>query len=150
MRFFIIPHKLIYNERINDSCYDHKTKDGKSPPPPPNAKKQKKTKKKQKKQQTQTESAVFFVYSYLLFCSVLPQNYFQTFCDRSSCANPFILEFLKWTLPSLNLVQIGVSVKNQNRIANHVDPDETAHDEPSHQDLQCLQKRCFGLRDLKG
>ena len=33
-----------------------------------------------------------------------------------------------------------VSVKNQNRITNSVDPDETAHYELSHQDLQCLQK----------
>ena len=41
----------------------------------------------------------------------------------------FILEFLKWTLPSLNwlepLFQIGVRQK-QNRMANSVDPDETA------------------------
>ena len=26
-------------------------------------------------------------------------------------------------------------------MANKVDPDGTAHDEPSHQDLHCLQKR---------
>ena len=47
--------------------------------------------------------------------------------------------FLKWTLPSLNLVRPifpkGVSVKDQSRMANSVDPDETTHCEPSHQDL---------------
>ena len=31
------------------------------------------------------------------------------------------------------------SVKNQNRMANSVDPDETAHYEPSHQDIHSLQ-----------
>ena len=29
-------------------------------------------------------------------------------------------------------------------MANNVDPDETAHDEPSRQDLHCLQK-CLSL-----
>ena len=29
-------------------------------------------------------------------------------------------------------------------MANRVDPDETAYHEPSHQDLHCLQKICFG------
>ena len=42
---------------------------------------------------------------------------------------------------SEKLLQIAVLVKNQNRMANRVDPDETAHDEPSHQDLHCLQKK---------
>ena len=31
-----------------------------------------------------------------------------------------------------------MSVKNQNRMANSVDPDETAYYEPSHQELYCL------------
>ena len=31
-------------------------------------------------------------------------------------------------------------LKIMNRIANSVDPDETAHYEPSHPDLHCLQK----------
>ena len=57
----------------------------------------------------------------------------------------FIPEFAKLTLPSLNMVrtislQIGVSFKNQNRMTSSVNPDETAHHEPSHQDLHCLQK----------
>ena len=29
-------------------------------------------------------------------------------------------------------------VKNLNRMANSVDPDETAHHEPSRQDLHCM------------
>ena len=37
------------------------------------------------------------------------------------------------------LLQIGISVKNQNWMANSVDPDETAHYEPSHQDLHWSQ-----------
>ena len=37
--------------------------------------------------------------------------------------------------------QIGISVNNQNRMANSVDPDEMAHYETSHQDLNCLQKK---------
>ena len=43
---------------------------------------------------------------------------------------------MKWTILSLNLdisviVNLDVS-KNQNRIENSEDPDETAHREPSH------------------
>ena len=56
---------------------------------------------------------------------------------------------MKWTLPLLNLVmsmlQIEMSVKNQNRMANSVDPDEMAHYEPSHQDLHCLHSIWFSL-----
>ena len=48
------------------------------------------------------------------------------------------------------VMQIGVSVKNQNRMANSVEPDEMAHYEPSHQDLNCLQKHCFSLQGRKG
>ena len=33
-----------------------------------------------------------------------------------------------------------MSVKNQNGLANSLDPDETAHNEPSHQDLHCLHR----------
>ena len=55
--------------------------------------------------------------------------------------NPFTPEFLKWTLPSLNLDSSIVANRNKsktfsNRIANSVDPDEMAHNEPSHLDLQ--------------
>ena len=45
------------------------------------------------------------------------------------------------------LLQIGVSVKNQYRMTNSVDADE-----PSHQDLHCLEKKIVlsvGLRGLK-
>ena len=42
-----------------------------------------------------------------------------------------------WSEP---LFQIRVTVKNQIRITNSVDPNETAHDEPSHQDIHCLHR----------
>ena len=57
-----------------------------------------------------------------------------------------------WTSPSLNLDMSIVrnrSVKNQNRMAHSVDPDETAH-EPSHQDLRCLHKYLDWSARLKG
>ena len=38
------------------------------------------------------------------------------------------------------MLQIRISVKNQNRMSNSVEPDETAHYEPSHQDLHCLHR----------
>ena len=43
-----------------------------------------------------------------------------------------------WSEP---LSQIGISVKNKNRMANCVDPDEMVHYEQSHHDLHCLQKK---------
>ena len=58
--------------------------------------------------------------------------------------NPFIPQFLKWTLPSLNLDMSTVAKKGfhskikKNRVANSVDPDETACYELSHLDLHCL------------
>ena len=53
--------------------------------------------------------------------------------------NRFILEFLQWTLPSLNLVRTIVlnrdlSSKFEIELQTDVDPDETAQIEPSHQD----------------
>ena len=48
-----------------------------------------------------------------------------------------------WSEP---LLQTGVSIKNQNRMANIIDPDETAHDEPSHQDLHRLRKLRSGMQ----
>ena len=36
------------------------------------------------------------------------------------------------------------------RIANSVDPDETAHYEPSHPDLHCLHKYLFWVIGPKG
>ena len=59
---------------------------------------------------------------------------------------PFFSEFLKRTHPSLNMVWTIVpnkgftQKKKHNNMANSVDPDETAHDEPSHQNLRCLLK----------
>ena len=67
--------------------------------------------------------------------------------------NPFIPVFLKWTLPSLNLntsisTNRGFSLKlkkkkkkkKKNRMANRID-----HDELTHLDLHCLQRRLFSL-----
>ena len=34
--------------------------------------------------------------------------------------------------------QLEVLVKDENEMANSVDPDEMAHYEPSHQDLHCF------------
>ena len=62
---------------------------------------------------------------------------------------PFLLEFLKWTLPEYgqnHYSKKGVSVKNQSRVANIVDPDETAQYELSHQDLLCLQNNFWVSR----
>ena len=55
-------------------------------------------------------------------------------------------------LTCLLLLLLLRSVKNQNRIANSVDPDEMAHDKPSHQDLHCLHSYLVwpaGLKELK-
>ena len=48
------------------------------------------------------------------------------------------------------LLQIVMPVKNQNRMANRLDPDETAHNESSHQDLQCLHWYLVWSIRLKG
>ena len=48
------------------------------------------------------------------------------------------------------MFQIGVTVKNKNRVVNSVDPDETAHHEPSHQDVHCFQNKFFWPAELKG
>ena len=61
----------------------------------------------------------------------------------------FIPEFLKWTLPFLNLVKSTDENKGQlkikNRMANSVDPEQ------SHLDLHCLCKYMYwsaGLKEL--
>ena len=43
-----------------------------------------------------------------------------------------------------------MSEKNQSRIANSVDPNETTHYEPSHQDLHCLHRYLVWSTGLKG
>ena len=48
------------------------------------------------------------------------------------------------------VLQIGMSVKNENKMANGVDTDETAHHEPSHQDLHCLPMYLIWCAGLKG
>ena len=44
--------------------------------------------------------------------------------------------------------QTGLS-QHESRMANCIDTGETAHYEPPHQDLHCLQKQCFGLQGRK-
>ena len=49
---------------------------------------------------------------------------------------------MKSTIPSLNfdmpIIAKRCVIQKSIRIANSVDPDETAHYEPSHQDLHCF------------
>ena len=58
-------------------------------------------------------------------------------------------EFLKWTLSYLDLgistvtSYWGSKLEIENILANNVGPDETAHYEPSHQNLCCLQRYLF-------
>ena len=56
------------------------------------------------------------------------------------------------TLPEYvsKLLDDLASVKNQNRKANSVDPDEMAHYDQSHPYLNCLQKYCYALQGLQG
>ena len=65
----------------------------------------------------------------------------------------FHTEVIKRTFPSLNLdmsIMANRDVsQNQNRMANSVDPDETAHYEPSHQDLHCLHEYFIWSAGLK-
>ena len=48
------------------------------------------------------------------------------------------------------MLLMGRSVKNLNITANSVDPDEMAHNEPSHQDLHCLRRYLVWSAGLKG
>ena len=69
--------------------------------------------------------------------------------------NLFTPKYLNWTVPSLNLdtfivANRGFSQKINNRMANSVDPDETARYEPSHLGLQCLQKYLYWSAGMKG
>ena len=76
----------------------------------------------------------------------------ETIDDFLSRFTTLISEFLKWTILYVNLVRSivpnrGLSLKS-NQLANRVDPNKTAHedDEPSNQDIHCLQKHCFVLQ----
>ena len=44
----------------------------------------------------------------------------------------------------------GFQTQIKNRMANSVDPDETAHFEPSHLDLHCLHRHLFWSVRLTG
>ena len=61
-----------------------------------------------------------------------------------------MMEYLKRTLPSLNLVRTIVPNRglftNLNRMTNGDDPDETAYYETSNQNLHCWQNLWFGLK----
>ena len=66
---------------------------------------------------------------------------FESCTGVSLFINPFTPEILKWILPSLNLDMFiganrGFGLKN--RMANDVDPDESARYESSDLDLYCL------------
>ena len=68
--------------------------------------------------------------------------------------NPFIPEFL-WTLSSLNFhmtidIKWWFQSKIENIMANSVGHDETARNEPSHQDLHCLHRYLFWSARLNG
>ena len=58
---------------------------------------------------------------------------------------------MQWAFPSLNLDMsiIANTDVDQNRMATSVDPDETAHNEPSHQDLYCSHKYLVWSAGLK-
>ena len=67
---------------------------------------------------------------------------------------PFTPEFLKWAHPPMNLdtsivVNRGISQKSRTE-QQTVDPDETAHHEPSPLDLHCLHKYLVWSTRLKG
>ena len=49
----------------------------------------------------------------------------------------------------MSIVANRISVKNLELMANCVDPDETAHYEPSHLELHCLHKHLFWSTRLK-
>ena len=48
------------------------------------------------------------------------------------------------------MFQIGVSVKNQNKMTDSVDPDETARNEPSDLDLHYLYRYLFWSVGMNG
>ena len=45
--------------------------------------------------------------------------------------------------------KLGFPSKTKNKIANIVDPDKTARNEPSYQDKHCLQRYMFWSAELK-
>ena len=64
--------------------------------------------------------------------------------------NPFTPEFLKWTLPSLNLVICIIDQSGFSKISiaewHSVDPDEMATYEPTHLYLHCLHRYFIGMQ----
>ena len=57
---------------------------------------------------------------------------------------------VKWTFRLLNLGLSIAANRDQNRMANSVDPDETVPYEPSHQDLHFLHMYLVWSAGLKG
>ena len=68
--------------------------------------------------------------------------------------NLFTLEFMKWTLPSLNLDTFIVTNTDFSHKSTTewqtVDPDGTAHYKPFHLDLHCLQGYLYWSAEMKG
>ena len=61
-----------------------------------------------------------------------------------------ILEFgfVHWY--KLGMLALAVNIRIKTRMANSVDPDEMAHNEPSHLDLHSLQRTPSRSTGLKG
>ena len=94
------------------------------------------------------QNLLFVVHRELLFSNC------QFSCYSVKLFHPWVSEVDSsiievWTYP---LFQIGMSVRNKNRMANSVDsadPDETANYEPSYLDIHCLQKYHAWFAELK-
>ena len=67
--------------------------------------------------------------------------------DISTVANRGSPSFLCSVIVLLNIILTYFQSRIIKRMANSVDPDETARNEPSHQDLHCLKNIWFGLHD---
>ena len=66
--------------------------------------------------------------------------------EQQKYINTFIPQFLKWTIPSLNLDMSTASNRSFSVMANSVFTDE----EPSYLDLDCSHKFLFWATGLKG
>ena len=75
-----------------------------------------------------------------------PENIFCAMMNYEETLNSFGAKFQTTFVVcfvGFNKISIGkklMCIKLKNRMSNSVDTDETAHDEPSHMDLRCLQK----------
>ena len=74
-------------------------------------------------------NGILYVHAFAVF------NHVLTISPRVFDMNSSISKF-----GHAHSLQTEISVKINNKMANSVDPDETAHYELSHLDLQCLQR----------